>query len=37
MNELSKKLSNPKTAPKTYWKISNHFLRIRKYLQYLPC
>ena len=25
INELSKKLRNPKTAPKTYWKILNPF------------
>ena len=27
---MSKKLSNPETAPKTYWKILNHFLRNKK-------
>ena len=27
INELSKKLSNPETAPETYWKILNRFLR----------
>ena len=30
INELSKKLSNPETAPKTYWKILNRFLSNKK-------
>ena len=30
INELSKKLSNPKIAPKTYWKILNRFLSNKK-------
>ena len=30
--ELSKKLSNPETAPKTYWKILNRFFSNKKYL-----
>ena len=30
INELSKKLYNPKTAPKTYWEILNHFLSNKK-------
>ena len=30
INELSKKLSNPKTAPKTYWKILSRFLSNKK-------
>ena len=27
INELSKKLSNPETAPKTYWKISKSLFK----------
>ena len=30
INDLSKKLNNTKTAPKTYWKIWNHFLSNKK-------
>ena len=30
ITELSKKLSNPETAPKTYWKILNRFLSNKK-------
>ena len=30
INELSKKLSNPETAPKTYWKMLNCFLSNKK-------
>ena len=30
INELSKKLSNPETAPKTYWRILNRFLSDKK-------
>ena len=30
INELSKKLSNPETTPKTYWKILNRFLSNKK-------
>ena len=30
INELSKKLCNPKTPPKTYWKLSNRFLSNKK-------
>ena len=30
INELSKKLSNPETAPKRYWKILNRFLSNKK-------
>ena len=30
INELSKKLSNLETAPKTYWKILNRFLSNKK-------
>ena len=30
INELSKKLSNPETAPKTRWKILNRFLSNKK-------
>ena len=30
INELSKKLSNPETASKTYWKILNRFLSNKK-------
>ena len=30
IDKLSKKLSNPETAPKTYWKILNRFLSNKK-------
>ena len=33
INELSKKLNNPETAPKTYWKILNLYLSNKKFRQ----
>ena len=30
INELSKKLNNPETAPETYWEIFNRFLSNKK-------
>ena len=30
INVLGKKLSNPETAPKTYWKTLNHFVSNKK-------
>ena len=36
INELSKKLNNPKTAPKTYWKILNRILSNKKIFSIPP-
>ena len=36
INELSKKLNNPKTAPKTYWKILNRILSNKKIFSVPP-
>ena len=33
---MSKKLTNPQTAPQTYWKILNHFLSNKKILSIPP-